>query len=48
MVWYLLEWYWQSHWSALPDKKVAQFYQLENKIHAVVKFEIARRIPLVQ
>ena len=32
----------------LSDKKVARFYQLESKIHAVVKFEIARRIPLVQ
>ncbi len=32
----------------LPDKKVARFYQLESKIHAVVEFEIARRIPLVQ
>jgi hypothetical protein len=32
----------------LPDKQVARFYQLESKIHAVVEFEIARRIPLVQ
>jgi hypothetical protein len=32
----------------LPDKKVARFYQLESKINAVVEFEIARRIPLVQ
>jgi uncharacterized membrane-anchored protein YhcB (DUF1043 family) len=32
----------------LSDKKVARFYQLESKIHAVVEFEIARRIPLVQ
>ena len=32
----------------LPDKKVARFYQLESKIHAIVEFEIARRIPLVQ
>ena len=32
----------------LPDKKVARFYQLESKIYTVVKFEIARRIPLVQ
>jgi hypothetical protein len=42
----------QSHLSKfrgiLPDKKVARFYQLESKIHAVVEFEIARRIPLVQ
>jgi hypothetical protein len=32
----------------LPDKKVARFYQLESKIHALVEFELARRIPLVQ
>ncbi len=32
----------------LSDKKVARFYQLESKIHAIVEFEIARRIPLVQ
>jgi len=32
----------------LTDKKVARFYQLESKIHAVIEFEIARRIPLVQ
>ena len=32
----------------LSDKKVARFYQLESKIHAVVEFEIAARIPLVQ
>ena len=32
----------------LSNKKVARFYQLESKIHAIVEFEIARRIPLVQ
>jgi hypothetical protein len=32
----------------LSDKKVARYYQLENKIHAIIEFEIARRIPLVQ
>jgi len=32
----------------LPDKKVARFYQLESKINAVVEFELARIIPLVQ
>ncbi len=32
----------------LTDKKVARFYQLESKIHAVIEFELARRIPLVQ
>ena len=32
----------------LPEKKVARYYQLENKINAVVEFEMARRIPLVK
>ena len=32
----------------LPDKKVARFYQLESKIRAIVEFEFAARIPLVQ
>ena len=32
----------------LPEKKVARYYQLENKINAVVEFEMAKRIPLVK
>ena len=32
----------------LPDKKVARYYQLENKIDAVLEYEMAKRIPLVQ
>ncbi len=32
----------------LPDKKVARYYQLANKIDAVLEYEMARRIPLVQ
>jgi hypothetical protein len=32
----------------LPDKKVARYYQLENKIEAVLKYEQAKRIPLIQ
>jgi hypothetical protein len=32
----------------LPDKKVARYYQLESKIDAVLGYELARRIPLVQ
>ena len=31
----------------LPEKKVARYYQLENKINAVVKYELAVQIPLV-
>ena len=32
----------------LPEKKVARYYQLENKINAVVNYELARQIPLVK
>lgn len=32
----------------LPDTKVARYYQLENKIDAVLEYELARRIPLIQ
>ncbi len=32
----------------LPDKKVARYYQLENKIDAILEYEMAKRIPLVQ
>jgi hypothetical protein len=33
---------------ALPAKKVARYYQIENKIEAVVKYELAKAIPLVK
>jgi hypothetical protein len=33
---------------ALPDKKVTRYYQLENKISALVTYEVARLIPLVE
>jgi len=33
---------------ALPDTKVGRYYQLENKIHAVVSYDLARVIPLVK
>jgi hypothetical protein len=32
----------------LPDKKVARYYQLENKIDALINYGLAARIPLVQ
>jgi hypothetical protein len=32
----------------LPDTKVARYYQIENKIDAVVGYELAKRIPLVK
>jgi hypothetical protein len=33
---------------ALPEKKVVRYYQLENKIDAVVDYELAAKIPLVE
>ena len=34
--------------TVLSEKKVARYYQLENKILAVVNYELAAEIPLVQ
>ncbi len=33
---------------ALPEMKVARYYQLENKIEAVIDYELAMNIPLVK
>jgi hypothetical protein len=33
---------------ALPATKVARYLQIENKIRAILKFELAQEIPLVQ
>ena len=40
---YLLKFRW-----VLPETKVARYYQLESKIDAVLEYELARKIPLVQ
>ena len=32
----------------LPPKKVAQLYQVENKAKAIVNYELAQQIPLIQ
>jgi hypothetical protein len=32
----------------LPEIKAARYYQIENKINAVLYYEIARNIPLVE
>jgi hypothetical protein len=32
----------------LSDTKVARYYQLENKINAVMEYELAKRIPLIK
>ena len=33
---------------ALPEVKVVRYYQIENKIYAVLLYEVARNIPLVK
>ncbi|MBP1748515.1 MAG: hypothetical protein H6Q52_1054 [Deltaproteobacteria bacterium] len=33
---------------ALPDIKVARYYQIENKVNAALYYELAARIPLVR
>jgi len=33
---------------ALPEKKAARYYQIENKIQAALNYELAKEIPLVQ
>jgi hypothetical protein len=32
----------------LPPQKVARFYQIENKLRALVDYEFAREIPLIK
>jgi hypothetical protein len=44
----LMESYLPKFRQAVGDKKVARFYQIENKIDAVVNFELAANIPFVQ
>lgn len=34
--------------AAMPMKKVARYYQMENKIQAVLRFDLAQAIPLVK
>jgi len=33
---------------ALPPAKVARYIQMENKIRALVRFDLAANVPLVQ
>jgi hypothetical protein len=44
----LMESFLQKLRKILPEKKVLCYFQIENKIKAVVDFELARNIPLVQ
>jgi hypothetical protein len=32
----------------LPTKKVARYLQIENKVRAIVKYELAKQVPLVE
>jgi hypothetical protein len=32
----------------LPGRKVARFYQLENKIDAVIRYDLASTIPVIE
>lgn len=32
----------------LPDKKVARFFQLENKMDAIIDYDLVGRVPLVE
>ena len=33
---------------ALPEKKVARYLQIENKVEAVIRYELAQNVPLVK
>jgi hypothetical protein len=44
----LKELYFRTLRKTLPVKKVARFLQLENKINAIVRFELAANIPMVK
>lgn len=44
----LLQTYLPKFRSVLPEPKAARYYQVENKIHAVVAYELAREIPLIR
>jgi hypothetical protein len=42
------ELYFRTLSKALPAKKVARYLQLENKIRALVQYELAARVPLIK
>jgi hypothetical protein len=44
----LMKAYFPKFSKALPALKVARYYQIENKIHALVSFDLARQIPMIQ
>jgi len=46
--WTLAQQYLPKFRKALPELKVARYYQIENKIRAVVNYELASAIPLAE
>ena len=38
----------QEFRKVLPESKVARYYQIENKIKAVLSYELAAKIPLMK
>ena len=44
----LKELYFRTLCKMLPIKKVARYMQLENKIRALVRYELAARVPLIK
>jgi len=44
----LLQSYLPKFRAVLPEKKVARYYQLENKAYAIVLYDLMRQIPLVK
>jgi hypothetical protein len=42
------EYYVPKLYEVLPPKKVARYLQIENKIRAIVKYELADAVPLVK
>ena len=44
----LLQSYLPKFRSVLPEKKVARYYQLENKASAIINYNAARQIPLAK
>jgi hypothetical protein len=44
----LMKFYFPKFRKVLPGVKVARYYQIENKIDALVEFDAARKIPLME
>ena len=43
----LLQQYLKPFSEALPGRTLARFYQIENKIDAILRYELAREIPVI-